>query len=181
MAVRKFGNRFYRPVPGKCGGWHKNCLLYLVSTRMHMQTQMEPQGHEVRKIQPYPNKRTSNKGVIYTMNRRIEKRLRKSLLAYSNGEASNLLGVISNISRTGLFLETRNVFDPDSHISFVLAVYNDRYELEGEVMWSKRPGEVQPKDIPHGMGIRIVDAPQEFLNYVEYIKYQSRYSMRLSH
>jgi len=115
------------------------------------------------------------------MNKRIEKRLEKSLLAYSDGDGSDLIGVISNISKNGIFIETRTVEEPDSEISFVLAVYNELYHLKGEVRWTKHPEDSFPEDIPPGMGIRITEAPVEYLNYVEYIKYQGRHSLRLTH
>ena len=118
---------------------------------------------------------------VFFMNKRIEKRLEKSLLAYSDGDGSDLIGVISNISKNGIFIETRTVEEPDSEISFVLAVYNELYHLKGEVRWTKHPEDPLPEDIPPGMGIRITEAPVEYLNYVEYIKYQGRHSLRLTH
>lgn len=115
------------------------------------------------------------------MNRRIEKRLEKSLLAYSDSEGADLVGIISNISKNGVFIESNNTLDISSEISLVLAIYNELYPLKGEVRWVKRPGDKVPEDIPIGMGIRIVEAPVEYLNYVEYIKYQSRHSLHLTH
>lgn len=119
--------------------------------------------------------------ILFIMNKRIEKRLEKSLLAYSDGDGDALLGVISNISKNGIYIETNTVAEAESEISFVLAVYNELYHLKGEVRWTKRPEETSPEDIPPGMGIRITEAPVEYLNYVEYIKYQSRHSLQLSH
>lgn len=119
--------------------------------------------------------------VIHFMNKRIEKRLEKSLLAYSDGDGSDLMGVISNISKNGLYIETRTVAEPENEISFVLAVYNELYHLKGEVRWIKNAEDQFPEDIPPGMGVRITEAPVEYLNYVEYIKYQSRHSLHLTH
>lgn len=115
------------------------------------------------------------------MNRRIEKRLEKSLLAYSDPEGADLVGIIANISKNGFFIESNRILDISSEISLVLAIYNELYSLKGEVRWVKRPGDQFPEDIPTGMGIRIVEAPVEYLNYVEYIKYQSRHSLHLTH
>lgn len=118
---------------------------------------------------------------VLFMNKRIEKRLEKSLLAYSDVEGSDLMGVISNISKNGIYIETKTAAKPQSEISFILAVYNELYHLKGEVRWSKRPEDQFPVDIPPGMGIRITEAPVEYLNYVEYVKYQSRHSLHLTH
>jgi hypothetical protein len=115
------------------------------------------------------------------MNQRVEQRLNKSLLAYVDGDGSDLLGVISNISKNGLFIETHSTLLPESEISFVLAVYSELYSLKGEVRWAKHPGDTFPGEIPTGMGIRITEAPVEYLNYVEFVKYQMRQSSHLTH
>ncbi len=119
--------------------------------------------------------------LIHFMNKRIEKRLEKSLLAYADSDGSELMGVISNISKNGIYIETKTAARLDSEISFVLAVYNELYHLKGEVRWAKSPADRFPEDIPPGMGVRITEAPVEYLNYVEYIKYQSRHSLHLTH
>lgn len=115
------------------------------------------------------------------MNQRVEQRLNKSLLAYTDGDGSNLLGVISNISKNGLFIETHSTFLPETEISFVLAVYSELYRLKGEVRWAKHPGDAYPLELPAGMGIRITEAPVEYINYVEFVKYQMRPSNHLTH
>lgn len=115
------------------------------------------------------------------MNQRIDKRLKKSLLAYSNGDSTNLLGVISNISRNGIYVESSVVYNPESELSLVLAVFNELYHVKGVVRWVKRPGDKLPTDIPIGMGIRITEAPDDYLNYVEYLRYQKSHTMQLTH
>lgn len=116
-----------------------------------------------------------------TMNRRIEKRLEKSLLVYTNGNGSQLLGIISNISKNGIFIESEKILDVDSEISLVLAIYNEFYPVKGEVRWVRRPGDRSSVNVPTGMGIHLKEMPREFLNYVEYIKYQGSHSMRITH
>lgn len=115
------------------------------------------------------------------MNRRIEKRLEKSLLAYTDDNGCQLLGVISNISRNGIFVESTKILDVDSEISFILAIYDEFYPVKGEVRWVRRPTERAASNGPSGMGIRLKDTPREFLNYVEYMKYQGSRSMHLTH
>lgn len=115
------------------------------------------------------------------MNRRIEKRLEKSLLAYTDDNGSQLLGVISNISKNGIFIESTKILDVDSEISFILAIYDEFYPVKGEVRWVRRPGERASAAVSTGMGIQLKDTPREFLNYVEYIKYQGSHSMHLTH
>ncbi len=115
------------------------------------------------------------------MNRRIEKRLEKSLLAYTDGNGSQLLGIISNISKNGIFIESNKILDVDSEISFVLAIYNEFYPVKGEVRWVRRPEDQSSANVPTGMGIHLKETPREFLNYVEYVKYQGNHSLHLTH
>lgn len=102
------------------------------------------------------------------------------MLAYSDGDGSQLLGIISNISKNGIFIESDKILDVDSEISFVLAIYNDFYPVTGEVRWVRRPGEHSPGNGPTGMGIFLKEMPMEFSNYVEYIKFQGPRSRRLT-
>lgn len=115
------------------------------------------------------------------MNRRIEKRLEKSLLAYTDDNGCQLLGIISNISRKGIFIESSKILDVDSEVSFTLAIYNEFYPVKGEVRWVRRPGDKSSANVPTGMGIYLKETPREFLNYIEYIKYQGSHSMHLTH
>lgn len=115
------------------------------------------------------------------MNRRIEKRLEKSLLAYNDDNGCQLLGIISNISKNGIFIESTKILDVDTEISFTLAIYDEFYPVKGEVRWVRWPGERASAKIPSGMGIQLKDTPREFLNYVEYMKYQGSHSLHLTH
>ncbi|MCX6583816.1 MAG: PilZ domain-containing protein [Candidatus Aminicenantes bacterium] len=115
------------------------------------------------------------------MNRRTEKRLEKSLLAYTDGDGSQLLGIISNISKNGIFIESDKILDVDSKISFVLAIYNDFYPVTGEVRWVRRPGDHSPGNTPAGMGIYLKETPMEFSNYVAYMRFQGSHAMHITH
>jgi len=106
------------------------------------------------------------------MNKRNEKRLEKNLLAYTDDNESDLLGVISNISKNGIFVVTDKIFDINTEISFVLAVYNELYYLKGEVRWIRHPDDQPPAHLPTGIGIRLTEAPVEYLNYVEISRYK---------
>jgi Tfp pilus assembly protein PilZ len=115
------------------------------------------------------------------MNRRIERRLEKSLLAYSEGNGCQLLGIISNISKTGIFIQSSTILDVNSKISFVLAIYNEFYPVKGEVRWVRRPEDHSSGNVPAGMGIYLTEIPREFLNYVDYIKYQGNHALNTVH
>jgi Tfp pilus assembly protein PilZ len=104
---------------------------------------------------------------------RHEKRVKKNLLVYSDNGDFDLLGVSANISKNGVFIESPNPIHINSEIEVVIAVDNELFKLKGEVEWLKGPEDKHPDHIPAGMGIRITEAPAEYLNYVEYLKHSN--------
>lgn len=106
-------------------------------------------------------------------NRRIDKRLKKSLLVYTDNGTFDLLGVSANISKNGLFVESPYTLTNESEILLAVVVDDDLYKIKGEVRWVKRPEDKAPEKVPAGMGIRVTEAPVEYINYVEYVKHAS--------
>jgi hypothetical protein len=102
--------------------------------------------------------------------KRIEKRVKKNLLVYRDNGGFELLGVSANISKNGLFIESPYTIDIDSEL--LLAIDKELFNIKGEIKWFKTPDDKYPEHIPAGMGIRITEAPAEYLNYVEYIKHK---------
>jgi hypothetical protein len=105
--------------------------------------------------------------------KRNEKRVRKNLLIYTDDGRFDLLGVSSNISKSGLFIESPYSMSSDSEVLLAVVVDDELYRLKGEVRWVKRPGDEHPAHTPAGMGIHITEAPVEYLNYVEYARYET--------
>jgi hypothetical protein len=107
--------------------------------------------------------------------KRVEKRIKKSLLIYKDNGSFDLLGVSANISRNGLFIESPYTVASDSEISLALAIDNELFKVKAEVRWTKGPEDKFPPHIPVGMGVRLTEVPAEYMNYVEYAKYQIQY------
>ncbi len=103
--------------------------------------------------------------------KRKEKRIDKNLLVYADDGDIDLLGVSSNISKHGIFIESPNPATVSDEISLVIAVNNELYKLKGEILWIKGPGDSQKIHLPTGLAIRITEAPAEYINYVEYLKH----------
>lgn len=106
-----------------------------------------------------------------TMEKRREDRISKNFLVYLKEDNIELLGVTSNISKNGLFVESFKVFPSNREIYIVLAVDKDLYDIRGEVIWSTKVSDDSAEDIPSGMGLKIIEAPAEYWNYMEYMKY----------
>lgn len=105
------------------------------------------------------------------MEQRREQRIDKNLLVYLKEDNIELLGVTANISKNGLFVESFKVFPSNQEIVIVLAVDKDLYDIKGEVVWSTRASDDSLEEIPSGMGLKIIEAPAEYWNFMEYIKY----------
>ena len=63
-----------------------------------------------------------------------------------------------NVSRTGAFIRTNNVFPPGKTIKVELSVNNEKCEMWAKVIWAKRV----PPQMAHlllcGMGVRFMNA-----------------------
>jgi hypothetical protein len=94
-------------------------------------------------------------------------------MVYRDNGSFDLLGVSANISKNGLFVESPYIITQDSEVSLAIGIANELFKIKGEVRWSKNPEDKFPENIPAGMGIRITEAPVEYLNYVEYVRHQN--------
>ena len=110
-----------------------------------------------------------------TAEKRIEKRIRKKLLVNINGDDFIELAITSDISKNGLFIESANVIPLNKEILIMLKTNDDLFNLKCEVKWIKRPSKLFFKDKKSGgMGMKIIEAPAEYLNYVAYTKYENQ-------
>ncbi|MCP5054404.1 MAG: hypothetical protein GY940_44970 [bacterium] len=92
-------------------------------------------------------------------------------MVYSDNGDFDLVGISANISKSGVFIESPRPDHSKDDVSVVIVVDNELFRLKGQVQWIKGPEDRQPEHIPAGMGIRITEAPAEYLNYVEYLKH----------
>ena len=104
--------------------------------------------------------------------KRGEKRIKKKLLLNINGEDFVELAITSDISKNGLFIESANILPLNKEIVVLLKTEEDLFDLTCEVKWIKRPSKLFFKDKKGGMGVKIIEAPVEYLNYVAYTKYE---------
>lgn len=105
--------------------------------------------------------------------KRSEERVKKNVLVYSNNGSLELLGISANLSRNGVYIESPNpgIGLVNGEVSIIIAVDEEEYNIKGEIRWLKQPGDKEPEHVPSGLGIRIVEAPAEYLNYVEYLRH----------
>jgi hypothetical protein len=107
------------------------------------------------------------------MMKRKEKRLTKKLMVSFTENGFDGLGLTQNISRFGMCIASEIELPSRHEVTVSLAIPGEVLDLKGEVMWCREVGD-QLDNIPDHIGIKILEAPPEYLNYVEFIKYQRR-------
>ncbi len=99
--------------------------------------------------------------------KRLEKRIEKSLLANITINGFDGLGLVYNFSKGGLFISTTKTFPPRSKLMIVLASRDDLYELSGEVIWSGGPSAATRDRAYRGMGIKVDDPREDYISFVQ--------------
>ena len=103
---------------------------------------------------------------------RKEVRHKKHMLVYLKDDYVEFLGLTTNISKNGMFVESAKIFPKNSELIIVLAAdSSELFELKSEVIWSRSDDDHSTNSIRSGMGLKILEAPAEYWNYMEYIKY----------
>lgn len=103
---------------------------------------------------------------------RIEERVLESLTVSVRYNEKVYSGITQNLSKNGLYIETIGL--PISHgkdISIMLAGDEALYRLEGEIMWNKNLTFGNIEESLNGIGVKLISAPSEYLNFIEYKKH----------
>ena len=75
--------------------------------------------------------------------------------------------VTANVSATGLFITTHNLFDQGTGLRMRLDLYTFRVALKGQVVWNRDTSVVGR---PAGLGIRLVEPPAMYVKFVETLR-----------
>lgn len=105
------------------------------------------------------------------MTERKDKRIEKKFIVSFNKEESDELGVTRNLSRSGVCIDSETIPSMRKEVAIDIAVPGEIFHLKGEVIWCKEP-EDKNDTVPDSIGIKITEAPVEYLNFVEYIRHQ---------
>ena len=106
------------------------------------------------------------------MGNKRDKRYNKKFIINIDHNGIEQVGVTSNVSENGMYIEINKNISNNSIIILLLAIDDELYEMRGEVKWSKQ---VSENDAPHvlkGMGVKIVEANPGYINYVKCLKYE---------
>ena len=98
-------------------------------------------------------------------------RLKKRLKVHFGIEETGRVAFTENVSLTGMFIRTPNIYPPNTRIRIEFELANNKVELEARVMWAKKV----PQNLFHlvkksGMGVRFLrfhSGENHFNNYCE--------------
>lgn len=96
------------------------------------------------------------------MTGRKDIRFRKNLLVNISFNGYDGLGLVLNVSRHGLYVESLQICPPNTNLSLLMAVGNDLIPLRGRVVWSCLPARNDLSQKKGGMGIRIGNVPRKY-------------------
>ena len=100
--------------------------------------------------------------------------MNKCFLTFTEINDPSFFGVISNISKHGFCVDTFKYFPPGKEISLVISIHNESYEIKGEVSHITNLDKNLSVFSLSRMGVKIIEAPAEFINSIQYLKYNSR-------
>lgn len=98
-------------------------------------------------------------------NNRYTDRARKRLMCRYGVEKPDRTGFTMNLSETGVFIKTNNVFKPGTTLQVELPFPEATFVMWGRVIWAKKV----PPQLAHilecGMGVCFIDPSAEWLQF----------------
>jgi Tfp pilus assembly protein PilZ len=104
--------------------------------------------------------------------KRKDQRIKKRLMVSFNDDGLEGLGLTSNISESGMCITSESGFSSEDEIELSIAVPGEVFQLKGKVMWCTESTD-KADSIPDDIGIKIIEAPPEYQNYIEFVKRHS--------
>ena len=103
------------------------------------------------------------------MDKRVKERIVKRLFIHFGPDHPVNIGFTGDISMTGIFINTNTIFPPGSVLKIEIELPNSKaIHLQGTVMWAKRvPATLVGHVKKSGMGVRILQPPEEYLRFLE--------------
>ena len=105
------------------------------------------------------------------MAKRKEERVNKKFIVSFDAQGFDNLGLTKDISKYGMCIASNKKIPESREIIVSIAVPGKVFDLKGEVIWCNE-SENKEDSIPDSIGIKITEAPSEYLNYIEYVKHQ---------
>lgn len=98
---------------------------------------------------------------------RITNRAKRRLMCRYGVEKPNKTGFTMNLSETGVFIKTNNVYAPGVTLQVELVFSESTFAMWGRVVWTKKV----PSQLAHimecGMGICFIDPTPDWIEFFE--------------
>jgi len=101
----------------------------------------------------------------------METRVEKKYMASYNDNGCEELALTKNLSKSGICISSTGKVPTNKEVLISIAVPGEIFNMKGEVMWCKT-SDTKSDSIPDNIGIKITEAPPEYMNFVEYLKHQ---------
>ncbi len=105
------------------------------------------------------------------MPKRKDPRVSKKFIVSFNDNGFEELGLTKNLSKSGICIGSQKEVPSKKEIIVSIAVPGEVFNLKGEVIWCSESDDLDD-NVPDSIGIKIVEAPVEYLNFVEYMRHQ---------
>jgi hypothetical protein len=93
-------------------------------------------------------------------------RLRRRLEIRYGPEEPQFIGFSGNVSKTGIMIRTTRVYPPGTILHIEVKHPSGTFRVRGQVRWARQGGVQWLSTGKVGMGIKLIDPPQEFIEAV---------------
>lgn len=109
------------------------------------------------------------------IDKRKDQRIIKKLVVSYGINGFEKIGMTLNISSKGMCIVSQSSLPINRTVLLHLAIFDDVYEIMGLVRWSKKGIDKDSNHVQVGLGIKILNAPKDYFDYVKYFE-NNRYS-----
>lgn len=100
-------------------------------------------------------------------NKRVLNRAKRRMMVRYGASSADKTAFTKNVSETGIFLQTNQVFKPGSTIQIEIQFPKQSFCMWARVVWAK----TVPQQLAHvlecGMGLRFIDPPPEWNEFYQ--------------
>jgi Tfp pilus assembly protein PilZ len=105
--------------------------------------------------------------MINDMDKRRNKRINRRLIVVFGENCYERFSTTVNLSRTGIFIKTKENYTYNSEIDIVLATPDDVFYLNGVVKWPDNVGVNPECRNCDGIGIKLNNIPPSYIHFVD--------------
>jgi len=102
------------------------------------------------------------------IDKRKDHRINKKLVVSYGDIGFEKIGMTLNISSKGMCVLSQTSLPVNKKVLLNLAIIDNIYEIMGLVRWSKSGISKDSDNVPIGMGIKILNAPQGYFGHIEH-------------